>query len=324
VRAGRVTGPEDSPWPPRRQRGGSVDLAVLAVADESSHTDGFCYSGNLPGRFGWIRFDVADNFIQKGYPPSVSVDLKRCSVLIIDDSEIARMALAELFQSAGCTVHQRENPIGASAEIIKHGVHVVVVDMQMPLMSGTRFVELVRKNPRLDPVKLVLITGASQDELESAGKEAGADAVVSKRSLTSDLLPTVQRLLSDDASRAGRRLLLIADDGNHAASFMDRLRSAGYQTTLRDRGRGALVAVVELKPEVILVQTQLEDIPTESVVSLLLENRRSSHIPILLTGEGTQAELDARARELGARGAIAFGSDEQTLRGTLRGLAAPG
>jgi len=252
------------------------------------------------------------------------VDRKPYSVLIIDDSEISRMAVAALFEEAGCTVHQRENPIGASAEIIRHDVRVVVVDMQMPLMSGPRFVELVRKNPRLDHVKLVLITGASQQELEAAGEESGADAVVSKRSLTTDLVPTVQRLLSDDSGRAGRRVLVIADDPTRTTPFVDRLVGAGYQATLRDRGRGALVAVVELKPEIIFVQVGLRDIPTDSVVSLLRENRRSSHIPILLIGAESQASLDATARELHARGAIAFSTDEHTFRGTLRGLVAPG
>ena len=245
--------------------------------------------------------------------------VKKARVLIIDDSEISRMVVGEILTGAGYEVHPLESPLGATAEILRQEIDLVVVDMQMPVMSGPRFVELVRRNPKLGHVKLVLITGAEREELEAAGRESGADEVVSKRTIQSTLPGVVSRLLRDGAEeRAGGRVLVVADRAEVAEEVGRRLMEAGYEVSHRNRGRGTLLAVVEQKPDLVLVLDGLVDVPTESVIALLRENRRSTRIPVLLLGEGEPLALEARAREVHARGALNYHAEEDALQAALR------
>jgi CheY-like chemotaxis protein len=120
-------------------------------------------------------------------------------ILIIDDSPVARDVVTSLVEDAGYQVIALESAIGATAAIVKFDVDVLILDMNMPVMSGERFAELVRKNVRLAHVRLVLMTGGSAADLAKAGDSVGADAVLHKNELSAKLVPTIERLAAASA-----------------------------------------------------------------------------------------------------------------------------
>jgi CheY-like chemotaxis protein len=123
----------------------------------------------------------------KGTPGSGS------TVLVIDDSGIARAKMAELLKASGFTVVQLPSPIGATRLILNRQVSVVVVDVLMPGMRGDRLASLFRGNPRFADLGVVLVSGEAGVELERLLPETGADATLSKTSLH-ELVPTVLRV----------------------------------------------------------------------------------------------------------------------------------
>jgi len=128
---------------------------------------------------------VARNLTAKN--PSGSGDeetgAKQCSVLVIDDSEIARAKMVELLSAKGMKVATRASPIGATRAILSSDITVVVIDVLMPGMRGDRLAALFRGNPRLASLGVVLVSGESDAELNRLRDEVGADAVVSKSNL---------------------------------------------------------------------------------------------------------------------------------------------
>jgi PleD family two-component response regulator len=114
------------------------------------------------------------------------------TVLVIDDSDIARASMANLLAEAGLNVVELASPIGATRAILSHEVSVVVVDILMPGMRGDRLATLFRGNPRFKSVGVVLVSGESGVELDRLLTETGADAAVSKAALQG-LLPAVIR-----------------------------------------------------------------------------------------------------------------------------------
>ncbi len=114
------------------------------------------------------------------------------TVLVIDDSDIARASMANLLAEAGLDVIELASPIGATRAILSHEVSVVVVDVLMPGMRGDRLAVLFRGNPRFKGVGVVLVSGENGIELDRLLTETGADAVVSKAALHG-LLPAVIR-----------------------------------------------------------------------------------------------------------------------------------
>ena len=112
-------------------------------------------------------------------------------VLVIDDDEIAGEAVRQILEAEGHTAWVLPSPIGATQAIIKEKVSVVVLDVHMPSISGDKLAQLLRRNPRLDHLGIVLISGIQSTELSNLANDVGADAVVVKRELHQELAQAV-------------------------------------------------------------------------------------------------------------------------------------
>ncbi len=115
------------------------------------------------------------------------------AVLVIDDSDVARRAMAELLTQNGIKVVTLASPIGATREVMRSNVDVVVIDLMMPGLRGDRLAVLFRENPRLAKLGLILVSGGNEEELSQISLERSIDAVVSK-SRIHELPAAVQRV----------------------------------------------------------------------------------------------------------------------------------
>jgi CheY-like chemotaxis protein len=116
--------------------------------------------------------------------------------LVIDDDDVARELLCNVLRDEGYSVFDLASPIGATRLIVQKEVRAVVVDVVMPSIRGDRLARLLRGNPRMGSVGVVLVSGDHTVKLESMAKEVGADAVVRKDEARAMLVPAVARAIS--------------------------------------------------------------------------------------------------------------------------------
>jgi CheY-like chemotaxis protein len=114
-------------------------------------------------------------------------------VLVIDDDDIARTAMVELLASAGYQVSQLPSPIGATQKLLQEQIDVVVLDVMMPSLRGDKLATLLRKNPRLQHLGVILVTGALPDEIKDVANQLMAHAVLDKAGLEGSLIEAVSR-----------------------------------------------------------------------------------------------------------------------------------
>jgi|SRR5262252_2251961 len=115
-------------------------------------------------------------------------------VLLIDDDDIAREFLASLLKEGGHDVHELPSPIGATRTILNEAIDVVVLDIFMPQMDGDKSAKMLRENPRLEGIGIVLVSSCEASQLEEIAARVKADAVVPKGEARTRLVPTVNRL----------------------------------------------------------------------------------------------------------------------------------
>lgn len=113
--------------------------------------------------------------------------------LIIDDDDIARELLRSNLEDAAMTVFDLPSPIGATKTIIDEKINVVVLDVMMPEVSGDKLAKMLRGNPKMGRVGIVLVSSLNPAELRKLQVESGADAVVEKARIRQDLVPAVKR-----------------------------------------------------------------------------------------------------------------------------------
>jgi two-component system chemotaxis response regulator CheY len=116
--------------------------------------------------------------------------------LIIDDSRTMRRLLnACVANATGAEIQQAENGAEALASLAAHmPVDVVLVDWDMPGMTGIAFVRAVRPQPRYDGVKLMMVTAHVDAGALSEALDEGADDFLMKP-LDEDMVADKLRIL---------------------------------------------------------------------------------------------------------------------------------
>lgn len=101
-------------------------------------------------------------------------------LLIIDDDAITRETLAGLLSESGYEIKSAASgPVGIEMTS-RLNPDVVLLDVMMPVMDGFEVCRLLRKDPKLAEVPIIMITALDDQESRLMGLEAGADDFLSK------------------------------------------------------------------------------------------------------------------------------------------------
>jgi CheY-like chemotaxis protein len=113
--------------------------------------------------------------------------------LVIDDDEIVRELMCELLRARHCVVFDVGSPIGVTKLIIQNHINVVVIDVMMPDISGDKLARLLRSNPKMTDLAIILVSSGEIEQLERLARDVKADAVVPKSDLRTQLALVVHR-----------------------------------------------------------------------------------------------------------------------------------
>ena len=127
--------------------------------------------------------------------------------LVIDDDDIARELLASTLRDGGYETFELPSPIGATQMIFNQGIDIVILDVMMPALSGDKLAKMLRANPRLQKLTIVLVSSCGADQLRELAARVGADAVVAKRDVRKSLLSAVAGARPAEATDPRRRIV---------------------------------------------------------------------------------------------------------------------
>jgi two-component system chemotaxis response regulator CheY len=101
--------------------------------------------------------------------------------LVIDDSRAMRMILGRLLKQAGMEMVEAANGREGLDRLRQLGdIALVLVDWNMPEMSGIEFVQAVRADGRFAGLPLIMVTTETEMAQVSHALEAGATDYVMK------------------------------------------------------------------------------------------------------------------------------------------------
>lgn len=101
-------------------------------------------------------------------------------ILIVDDEECIRDLLKEVVTVDGHKSHLAASGTEAFDILRKKSIDLVLVDRNMPGMSGIEIVQLIRRNPKTAKMKVLMCTAASVTKEVEEAFAAGADDYILK------------------------------------------------------------------------------------------------------------------------------------------------
>ena len=114
-------------------------------------------------------------------------------ILLIDDDEIVRELLSSTLKRFKHEVYELASAMGAARLIFEESIDAVIVDVNLPDLSGDKLARVLRQNSRGRGLAIVLVSSLPIEELDRLALSAEADEVVAKSNIRNGLEPAIRR-----------------------------------------------------------------------------------------------------------------------------------
>jgi two-component system, chemotaxis family, chemotaxis protein CheY len=114
--------------------------------------------------------------------------------LVVDDSKATRLILGHILRQIGFQVAEAGNGHEGIEQLKRFNPHVVLIDWNMPDMSGLEFVQAVRADGNYARLRLMMVTSEEDQAQMTRALEAGADEYIPKPFTKEVLLEKLQLL----------------------------------------------------------------------------------------------------------------------------------
>lgn len=106
---------------------------------------------------------------------------KEKTILVVDDMEVNRMSLRCIFEESYCVI-EAENGQEALDYLEEHPeeVDIILLDLMMPLMDGTEFLQHKHENAAIADIPVIIITSDDTTKRQVQSLELGADDYIVK------------------------------------------------------------------------------------------------------------------------------------------------
>jgi two-component system, chemotaxis family, chemotaxis protein CheY len=116
-------------------------------------------------------------------------------IMVIDDSTSLRHLVSITLQEAGYEVIEAADGQDALSKLDSRRVHLMVCDVNMPVMDGISFVKHVKQSPQHRFVPIIMLTNESGENRKLEGQMAGAKAWLVKPFRPEQVLQAVAKLI---------------------------------------------------------------------------------------------------------------------------------
>jgi two-component system cell cycle response regulator DivK len=119
------------------------------------------------------------------------------TILIVEDNELNMKLFNDLLEANGYATVQTRNGIEAVALARQHRPNLILMDIQLPEVSGLEVTKWLKEDPDLKHIPVVAITAFAMKGDEERIREGGCEAYLSKPISVAKFLETVRHFLPD-------------------------------------------------------------------------------------------------------------------------------
>lgn len=128
--------------------------------------------------------------------------MSRRDILLVEDNVDTREALVMVLEHHGYSVRSAANGAEALEAARAQPPHLVITDLEMPVLSGFELLEEFRKQPTLADIPVLVVSAHDETHARVTGFDLGADDFLAKPVQLDELLARVRRhLLRSDRER---------------------------------------------------------------------------------------------------------------------------
>jgi ABC-type amino acid transport substrate-binding protein/signal transduction histidine kinase/CheY-like chemotaxis protein len=194
-----------------RQYGGT-GLGLAICKQLSQLMGGDIQVTSQPNVGSCFTFSVALEASDQSIDTVPKIDFSEIRLLVVDDNATNREILSRQLKQWNISVELAEDPISAMQLCEKYftlgGFDVVLVDMCMPVITGKELSQRIRQDRRFDPMQLILMTSADNEEKLSDLHEMGINGFFTKPISQNDLIDALSVVVNNGKRHSKRSTLV--------------------------------------------------------------------------------------------------------------------
>ncbi|XER19612.1 response regulator [Fretibacter rubidus] len=114
-------------------------------------------------------------------------------VLIVEDNELNMKLFSDLLEAHGYDVVQTREGLKAIALARKHNPDLILMDIQLPEVSGLEVTKWIKDDEKLANIPIVAVTAFAMKGDEKRIREGGCEAYIAKPITVANFLATVRK-----------------------------------------------------------------------------------------------------------------------------------
>ena len=118
------------------------------------------------------------------------------TVLIVEDNELNMKLFNDLLEAHGYATLQTKDGIEAMKMARQHRPDLILMDIQLPEVSGLEVTKWLKEDPDLRAIPVVAVTAFAMKGDEDKIRQGGCEAYIAKPISVAKFLETIQRFLN--------------------------------------------------------------------------------------------------------------------------------
>jgi CheY-like chemotaxis protein/nitrogen-specific signal transduction histidine kinase len=199
--------------------------------------------------------------------------------LMVEDDDRAAELVRLLLEGEGFAVIRANSAETALEMAPRQHLSLITLDVQLPGKDGWEFLALIRRDPALARVPVVIIAGVVDAHLALA---SGAAAALQKPVSRAQLKVSLANLGLNAAVDQSRTILVVDDDPKAVEVIAGFLPAPAYAVVRAYGGGEAIILAQRLHPDLILLDLMMPDVSGFDVIEALQCNTDTAGIPVLV------------------------------------------
>jgi len=121
--------------------------------------------------------------------------MEKKKILIADDNENIRDALTYLLEDEGYALSMAKDGSDALKKVREFHPDILFLDIMMPEMNGYEVCRVIKSDPKLKNIYVIMLTAKGQVAEQERGKEVGADEYIVKPFSPMEILSKIKNIL---------------------------------------------------------------------------------------------------------------------------------
>lgn len=115
-------------------------------------------------------------------------------ILIADDNENIREALTYLLEDEGYKLSLAKDGAETLEKVRDIHPHILFLDIMMPVMNGYEVCKVIKNDPELKDIYVIMLTAKGQVAEQERGRSAGADEYIVKPFSPMEVLARIKKI----------------------------------------------------------------------------------------------------------------------------------